>query len=72
MGRSVPDDRPTWRRNWEGVIPFFALAADVRRIIYTTNPVESLNMSLRKIVKTRGAFPIEEAALKLLSWHSVM
>ena len=48
------------------MIPFFAFPADVRRIIYTTNAVESLNMSLRKIIKTRGAFPNEEAALKLL------
>jgi putative transposase len=55
-----------WRRHWQQVIPFFAFPAEVRRIIYTTNAVESLNMSLRKIIKTRGSFPSEEAALKLL------
>ena len=65
-GARYPTIAPIWRRNWEGVIPFFAFPADVRRIIYTTNAVESLNMSLRKIIKTRGAFPSEEAALKLL------
>jgi putative transposase len=55
-----------WRANWERVIPLFAFPAEVRRVIYTTNAVESLHMSLRKIIKTRGSFPSEEAALKLL------
>jgi len=55
-----------WSRHWEGVIPFFELSEDIRRIVYTTNAVESLNMSLRKIIKTRGSFPSEEAAIKLL------
>lgn len=55
-----------WQRHWQLVIPFFAFPHEVRRIIYTTNAVESLNMSLRKIIKTRGSFPSEEAALKLL------
>ena len=57
---------PIWTRNWEQVIPFFAFPAEIRRIIYTTNAVESLNMSLRRIIKTRGAFPSEEAGIKLL------
>ena len=48
------------------MIPFFEFPPDVRRVIYTTNAVESLHMSLRKIIKTRGSFPNEEAALKLL------
>jgi putative transposase len=61
-----PTIAPIWRRNWERVIPFFAFPAEIRRIIYTTNAVESLNMSLRKTIKTRGAFPSEEASLKLL------
>ena len=61
-----PTISQTWRRNWEAVTPFFAFPGEIRRIIYTTNAVESLNMSLRKIIKTRGAFPSEEAALKLL------
>ena len=55
-----------WERNWERVIPFFQFPAEIRRVIYTTNAVESLNMSLRKAIKTRGAFPSEEAALKVM------
>jgi putative transposase len=55
-----------WRRHWERVIPFFAYPTEIRRVVYTTNAVESLNMSLRKIIKTRGSFPSEDAALKLL------
>jgi putative transposase len=55
-----------WRRNWERVIPFFAFPADIRKVIYTTNAVESLNMALRKIIKTRGSFPNEDAAIRLL------
>jgi putative transposase len=55
-----------WREQWERVIPFFAFPDEVRKVVYTTNAVESLNMSLRKIIKTRGSFPTEEAALKLL------
>ena len=55
-----------WKENWARVIPFFEFPAEVRRVIYTTNAVESLHMSLRKIIKTRGSFPSEEAAMKLL------
>jgi putative transposase len=55
-----------WRRHWERIIPFFAFPREVRKVIYTTNAVESLNRSLRKIIKTRGSFPSEQAALKLL------
>jgi putative transposase len=55
-----------WKENWDRVMPFFEFPAEVRRVIYTTNAVESLNMSLRKIIKTRGSFPSEEAAMKLL------
>lgn len=56
----------TWRRHWERVTPFFAYPAEIRKVIYTTNAVESLHMSLRKIIKMRGSFPNDEAALKLL------
>lgn len=56
----------TWRRSWEHVVPFFAFAPAVRKMIYTTNAVEALNRSLRKIIKTRGSFPNDEAAMKLL------
>lgn len=55
-----------WRDNWERVIPFFAFPEEVRKVVYTTNAVESLHMSLRKVIKTRGSFPSEEAAFKLL------
>jgi putative transposase len=55
-----------WREQWERVIPFFAFPVEVRKVVYTTNAVESLHMSLRKIIKTRSSFPSEEAALKLL------
>jgi putative transposase len=55
-----------WTDNWHRITPFFEFPAEVRKVIYTTNAVESLNMSLRKIIKTRGSFPSEEAALKLL------
>lgn len=55
-----------WREQWERVIPFFALPVEVRKVAYTTNAVESLHMSLRKIIKNRGSFPSEEAAVKLL------
>jgi putative transposase len=55
-----------WRRNWAGIVPFFAYPAEIRRAVYTTNIVESLHMSLRKVIKTRGSFPGEEAAVKLL------
>jgi putative transposase len=55
-----------WRRNWERITPFFAYPAEIRKVIYTTNAIESLNMSLRKIIKMRGSFPNDEAAFKLL------
>lgn len=61
-----PSISQVWTRNWERVIPFFAFPAEIRKVIYTTNAVESLNMSLRKIIKTRGSFPNEESALRLL------
>jgi putative transposase len=56
----------TWRRHWDRITPFFAYPAEIRKVIYTTNAVESLNMSVRKIIKMRGSFPNDEAAMKLL------
>src|SRR3982751_3633230 len=56
----------TGRRHWMGITPLFGYPAEIRRSIYTTNIVESLHMTLRKVIKTRGSFPSEEAALKLL------
>lgn len=55
-----------WQRHWDRIIPFFAFTPEIRKVMYTTNAIESLNMSLRKIIKTRGSFPSEQAALKLL------
>jgi putative transposase len=56
----------SWRSNWARVIPFFAYPTEIRRVIYTTNAIESLNMSLRKVTKARGSFPNDEAVFKLL------
>lgn len=56
----------SWRANWLRIEPMFGFPAEIRRAIYTTNVIESLNMSLRKITKTRAAFPSEEAAFKLI------
>src|SRR3954469_6639030 len=58
--------RSMWQRHWDRIIPFFAFTPEIRKVMYTTNAIESLNMSLRKIIKTRGSFPSEQAALKLL------
>jgi putative transposase len=55
-----------WRESWQHVIPFMAFEPEVRRVIYTTNAIEALNRQLRKAVKTKGSFPSEEAAIKLL------
>jgi len=63
---TYPTISQMWRRNLEHLTPFFAYPADIRKVIYTTNAVESLNMSLRKVIKTRGSFPTQDAALKLL------
>ena len=61
-----PSISALWRRNWQGVIPFFQFPPEIRKIVYTTNAIESLNMSLRKAIKTRGTFPSEDAALKVM------
>ena len=55
-----------WERNWDRIVPFFNYPAEIRKVIYTTNTIESLNMSLRKIIKMRGSFPNDDAAMKLL------
>ncbi|MEO7497646.1 MAG: IS256 family transposase [Massilia sp.] len=55
----------SWRRNWERIIPFFDYPAEIRKVIYTTNAIESINMSLRKVIKTRSSFPTDEAVSKL-------
>lgn len=65
-GKKWPPIAQAWRRQWTQVIPFFAYPPEVRRIIYTTNAIESLHMQLRKILKNRGHFPSDQAATKLL------
>lgn len=64
--KRYPMIAPAWRRAWVYVVPFFAFPPAIRKMIYTTNAVESLNRTLRKVIKTRGSFPTDEAALKLL------
>jgi transposase-like protein len=65
-GAKFPTVAAAWRRNWDKVIPFFAFPAHIRRVIYTTNAIESVNARLRKIIKTRGHFPSDDAASKLI------
>ena len=65
-GKKFPTVVASWRRAWTHVIPFFAFPPDVRRVIYTTNTLESVHAQLRKIIKTRGHFPNDEAATKLI------
>lgn len=64
-GETHPSIGRSWRRNWPRVIPFFDYPPEIRKVIYTTNAIESLNMSLRKITKNRGSFPSDEALTKL-------
>ena len=61
-----PTIADSWERNWEGLIPFLSYPDYIRKAIYTTNAIESLNRSLRKVTKNRGSFPNDESALKLL------
>lgn len=61
-----PKVSQSWRNNWQRIIPYFAYPPQIRRVIYTTNTIESLNMSLRKVTKNRGSFPNDEAMFKLL------
>jgi putative transposase len=65
-GLKYPAIAMSWRRHWPAVIPFFAFPTDVRRIIYTTNAIEALHAKLRRAVRTRGHFPSDDSALKLL------
>ena len=65
-GQRYPAITQSWRRNWQHVVPFFAFPESVRRMIYTTNAIEALNSKLRRAVRTRGHFPNDDAAMKLL------
>jgi putative transposase len=65
-GQKFPTVTAAWQRAWDRVIPFFAFPPSIRKVIYTTNAIESVNAQLRKIIKTRGHFPSDEAASKLI------
>jgi putative transposase len=65
-GTTFPTVVASWRRAWTHVIPFFAFPPDIRRVLYTTNALESVHAQLRKIIKTRGHFPNDDAAIKLI------
>jgi transposase-like protein len=65
-GQRYPTVSAAWRNAWDRVIPFFAFPPAVRKVIYTTNAIENINAQLRKIIKTRGHFPSDEAATKLI------
>jgi len=69
-GRRFPTVFAAWRRAWVHVIPFFAFPPDIRRTLYTTNALENVNRQIRKVTKTRGQFPNDEAALKLI-WLAI-
>jgi putative transposase len=62
---SYPTISQMWRRHWENVIPFFDYPADIRKAIYTTNAIEAINRSLRKVIKTKGAFPTDASIMKI-------
>ena len=65
-GQKFPTVVGAWRRAWDKVIPFFAFPPALRKVVYTTNAIESINSRLRKIIKTRGHFPSDDAASKLI------
>ncbi len=65
-GQKYPPIVAAWRRKWDQVIPFFAFSAEVRKIIYTTNAIESLHSQVRKTIRNKGHFPNDEAATKLI------
>ena len=65
-GQRYPAIAQSWRRNWAQIVPFFAFPESVRRIIYTTNAIEALNAKVRRAVRTRGHFPTDDAATKLI------
>jgi hypothetical protein len=71
-GKRYPAIGQMWRRAWEHVVPFFAFAPSVRKMIYTTNAVEALHRSLRKIIKTRGSFPTMMPPSSCFTWPSKM
>jgi putative transposase len=70
LGRKYPAAVAVWERAWDRFTPFLAFPPEVRKVIYTTNAIESLNYQLRKIIKNRGHFPNDDAVVKLL-WLAI-
>jgi putative transposase len=66
VGRRCPAVVDVWRRAWTELVPFLDLPAEIRRVVYTTNAIESINFQLRKVSKTRGQFPSDDAVYKIL------
>ena len=64
--KTHPTVSKSWRNNWQNLVTFFDYPQEIRRVIYTTNAIESLNMTLRKVTKNRGSFPNDEAVFKIL------
>ncbi len=64
--KKYPSISKSWKNKWANIIPFFSHPVEIRKAIYTTNAIESINMSIRKVIKTKKMFPSDEAALKLL------
>jgi transposase-like protein len=61
-----PTITPMWERHWENIVPFLAYPKEIRRVIYTTNAIEAVNRQIRKVIKTKGSFPSDDSALKLI------
>ncbi|ALQ29468.1 hypothetical protein AA310_15830 [Arthrobacter sp. YC-RL1] len=70
LGRKYPSAVATWRNTWERFTPFLAFPPELRKVIYTTNAIESMNYQLCKVTKSRGHFPSDAAAMKML-WLAI-
>ena len=64
--RKYPTIVPSWERSWESVVPFLSFPAEIRKVIYTTNAIESLNSVIRKAIKKRKLFPTDDSAKKVI------
>jgi len=71
MGKKYPAAAAVWERAWDRFVPFLEFAPPIRKVIYTTNAIESFNRQMRKIIKTRGHFPNDDALVKLL-WLGIV
>ncbi len=66
MERKIPNSTKSWKQNWDAISPIFKFSADVRKVIYTTNAMESLNSTYRKLNRQRSVFPSDTALIKAL------